>query len=106
MLSALVGLQRTAEGRFVLVHADFDVDERLLTKARFFVTMLSADRRMACVDAALPTSEDVASRITFHGDTLFVLDRRLVNDTTMETTVTGYEVDGSRCRWVAVESID
>jgi hypothetical protein len=104
VLSALVGLQRRSDGRFVLVHADFDVDGRLRAKATFFVTLLSADRRTACADGHLPVSEDVASRITFSGDTLFVLDRRLVNDTIMETTVTGYEVDGSRCHWMEVES--
>jgi len=97
LTSALLGLFRQSNGAFVLVHADYDIVGPLTT-ADLFVTTLTPDRQHACVDTQLPVSGDAAPLVTFRADTLYVMDRQVVSDTAVETRITAYGIDGSRCR--------
>ena len=102
LLSALIGLFRRSDGEFVLVHADYEIAGRLTT-ADLFVTTIAPDRRHACVDTKLPVSYDAAPVVTFRADTLYVLDRRVVSDTSVETRITAYGVEGSACQRMDVK---
>jgi hypothetical protein len=86
-----------SDGAFVLVHADYQVVGPLTT-ADLLVTSLTPDRQQACVDTPLPVSHDGAPLVTFLADTLCVLDRQVLSDAAVETRITAYGVDTSRCR--------
>lgn len=101
LTSALLGLFRQSDGAFVLVHGDYDIVGPLTT-ADLFVTTLAPDRQHACVDTRLLVSHDAAPLVTFRADTLYVLDRQVVSDTALETRITAYGVDGSRCHPVTL----
>ncbi|WP_420130297.1 hypothetical protein [Longimicrobium sp.] len=100
--SALFGLGRFADGRVAAVHLDQVVNGSSFT-ADGFVSVLSADRRRACVDGALPLSKDTSPRVLFRGDTLFVLQQRLTEDERAETSITGFLLNTDRCRWLPVD---
>jgi hypothetical protein len=99
--SSLVGLFRKSEGDLVLLHADYE-NVRPTASAALYVTTLAPDWRSACVDTPLPVSYDAAPILAFRADTVYVLDRE-VSDTTVETRITAYGVDGSACRRLAVQ---
>jgi hypothetical protein len=69
--------------------------------ATVWVGVLSSDLEHACVDAFLPVSQDARSMETFRGDTLFQLDRRIVNGR-LETWLRLFRIDVSNCDWIAV----
>ena len=100
--SALAGLFRRPDGSFVLVHHDSKREgegpSELIT-ARAFVSVVSADRTRACVDAELPVSQDARPIHGFNGDTLLLLDRRLHGET-MQTWIVSYLVDTDGCAWL------
>ncbi len=100
--SALFGLAQLTDGRFAAVHLDQVVNGNSFT-ADGFVTVLSADRRTACVDGELPLTRDMAPRVLFRGDTLFVLQQRLTDDERPETSITGFVLNTDRCRWLSVD---
>jgi hypothetical protein len=100
--SALFGLARLSDGRFAMVHLDQVVNGNSFT-ADGFVSVLSADRRTACVDGRLPLWKDTSPRVVFRGDTLFVLQQRLTEDERPETSITGFVLNTSRCRWLPAD---
>ena len=100
--SALMQMYRKRDGSLVLVHADQQIHGRLIT-ADVYVSLISPDRRRACVDAPLEVSKDAQPVYAFHADTLYVLEQRVVNDTDVKTTITGYTVDGEGCDWIDLE---
>lgn len=99
--SALFGLARLPDGRFAAVHLDQVVSGSSFT-ADGYVSVLSADRRSACVDGVLPLGKDTSPRVLFRGDTLFVLQQRLAEAERAETSITGYLLKTDGCRWVPV----
>jgi len=62
--------------------------------------VLSADVDSACVDALVPAGRDLDPREAFLGDTLSVLDRRIVGDERVETWAFMYGLDASTCDWL------
>jgi hypothetical protein len=100
--SALFGLARLSDGRFAAVHLDQVVNGNSFA-ADGFVSVLSADRRTACVDGKLPLTRDTSPRVLFRGDTLYVLQQRLTEDERPETSITGFVLNTNRCRWLPVD---
>ena len=102
LASALLGLYRRHDGALILVHADQELDGRLIT-AKVFVSLLSADRTQACVDAPLSVSQDSQPVYAFSRDTLFVLEQRIVDGEQIRTTITGYRVEEDGCNWIDLQ---
>lgn len=96
--SGVFALQRLADGKVAVVHFDQEAQGSLIT-ARAFVSVLSADRRRACVDGTLPVSTDTQPAVLFRGDTLVVMQQRLSADDRAETSIAGYLLDTCGCRW-------
>ncbi len=103
LMSALFLIGRRSDGRFVLVHSDQNVIGRLIT-ARVFVSLLSADRREACVDAELPVYQDAQPIFAWVADTLLVLQQRLVAGQP-STLVQRLSVEDNACRWLPTEPV-
>ena len=100
-LSALFDLARLPDGRVALVHFDQQLaGPRII--ADVYVTLLSADRRSACVDEKLPLSRDTQPRTAFRGDTLFVLEQTLTAAGQPRTAIAAYRVSAGACRWTPV----
>lgn len=104
MMSNLYGIYRMSDGQAVLVHYDQTFRGEIPMVewlADIFVTVLSADRRTACVDGSVPYANETRARLTVSRDTLFLLDRAL-NETGdgLETRIRLYEIDTSGCAWL------
>ncbi len=94
---------RAPDGSTLLVHHDSDLDGELpggLITARVFASVVSPDRRRACVDAEIPVSQDARPIEGARGDTLFILDRRITAGERLETWVMAYRLDTRRCDWL------
>jgi hypothetical protein len=98
LLSALLAVRHRSDGTVVLVHGDGRIDGRLITDT-LWVSLLSSDRRQACVDALLPTAEDAQPLVGFAGDTLLVLEQRL-RDQQVITTIKRYTISTDGCSWL------
>ncbi|MBA4158832.1 MAG: hypothetical protein H0X65_15335 [Gemmatimonadetes bacterium] len=68
--------------------------------AHVWLGVASPDLKRACVDTRVPASLDARSMEAFRGDTLFVLDRRIVDDTRLETWIKLYRIDTEGCDWI------
>ena len=104
MMSLLVGIYRLRDGETVLVHFDQTITGEIPMVewlAAIYLTVLSADRRTACVDGFVPYANELRARLTVSRDTLFLLDRTL-NETEdgLKTWIRLYEIDTSRCVWL------
>lgn len=103
-ISALFDIGRLSDGRIALVHYDQEIaGPRIM--ADVYLTVLSPDRKRACVDARLPVTRDSQPYTAFRGDTLFVLEQKLEDAGTGQpkTSITAYRLSTERCRWTAVE---
>ncbi|HET7583667.1 MAG TPA: hypothetical protein VFK13_02110 [Gemmatimonadaceae bacterium] len=78
-LSALFALHRLRSGNLALVHFDQTMADNAIT-ARMFVSLLSSDLASACVDQPVPVSQDAQPAVAFAGDTLLVLQQRVVGE--------------------------
>ncbi len=99
--SGLMGLWRLPDGKFVAEHFDAQIDHRSIT-GRVFVSLLTADRTRACVDAEVPVEQDGAPWAALHGDTLFVLNQ-IVGDgaqPSLRTVIRKYLIDTASCSWI------
>ncbi|MDE2796384.1 MAG: hypothetical protein OXL34_16325 [Gemmatimonadota bacterium] len=104
MMSLLAGVYRMLNGQTVLIHFDQTVKGEIPNVewlADIYLTVLSADRRTACVDGFVPYTNETRARLTVARDTLFLLDR-LINETDddLETWIRLYEIDTSGCDWL------
>lgn len=77
--SALFFLGRLHNGALVLVHHDLDVDGRRMTGVAY-VSVVSADRRRACIDTRLPLTLELGLGYDMVGDTLAILARSSEGD--------------------------
>ncbi len=106
MLSTLEGLYRMPDGSTVAVHHDGIIDgEPPMVEflAEVYVTVLSPDRRTACVDGAVRFANQLRTQIAAARDTLFLLDRTLTAlGDTMKSWIRVYEIDTSPCGWLPV----
>lgn len=97
LISALFHMHRLPNGDFALVHHDQEIDGRLIT-ADVYVSLLSRDRTRACVDIPVPVSKDAQPIPAFRGDTLFVMEQRVEEQST-STIVKAYRIRGTSCEW-------
>jgi hypothetical protein len=103
MGSALVALHRLPSGEIAAVHLDVTLRDKLIT-ADGYVSVLSRDRTRACADTGIPLQKDGRPAVAFRGDTLIVVEQRVVAATRAVTHARWYHVDTSACRWVPVAS--
>ncbi|MFQ5745451.1 MAG: hypothetical protein ACE5HV_18000 [Acidobacteriota bacterium] len=68
--------------------------------AHVWLGVISPDLNRACVDTRVPASLDAMAAEAFRGDTLFVLDRRIVEDTRLETWLVLYRIETRSCDWI------
>lgn len=99
--SGVFSVGRLSGGRTAVVHFDQRIEGSAIS-AEAFVSLVSGDRRRACVDGALPGSRDAPPRVLFRGDTLFVLEQRLTEDERAQTSVSAYLLNTDGCAWTAV----
>ncbi len=104
-ISALKDIWRLPNGTFVLWFQDGWTEPMgtgVHVFGRAFISLLSADRRSACVDTPLPFPGTEWPRIAVHGDTLFALDQvPLLDDSSRVTSVIRrYLIDDTGCEWV------
>lgn len=98
--SLLAGIHRNTDRSTTVAYFDQTLTGRAVD-AVGFISVLAADRRTACVDAALPIVEGVVPRITFRGDTLIAIAQR-VDGLRARTVLFSLLVDTSACEWVPV----
>jgi hypothetical protein len=99
MVSALIAMHRLPSGEVALMHLDVTAEGRLIT-ADGFLSVLSRDLARACVDVPFRFGRDGRPVVAFRGDTLFVLEQKIVSGTRAETFVRSYRVDTSGCTWI------
>jgi len=104
MKSLMAGIYRLRAGETVLVHFDQTITgeiPKVEWLADIYLTVLSADRRTACVDGFVPYRNETRARLTMSRDTLFLLDRTINEaEDGLETWIRLYEIDTSRCAWL------
>jgi hypothetical protein len=101
LLSGLFAVRRRSDGTVALVHGDGRIDGRRIGES-LYVSLLSPDRRRACVDAFLPTSEDAQPLVGFVGDTLLVLEQWLAGQR-VTTSIKRFTIAPDRCSWLPTD---
>jgi hypothetical protein len=99
--SFFFGLQRLSDGGFAVLHFDQDRQDRGIT-SKPYLSVISADRRQACVDGSVPLTSDSRMVPAFLGDTLMILSQSVVN-ATVRTVVYAYTIRTDRCHWIGVD---
>lgn len=100
--SALFGIWRKANGEFLTIHMDSDLDGKRSIRSTAFASVISADRTRACVDAVIPTSGEGQPKIDVRGDTLYVLDQYSVpQQTRVLSVVRLFTVSETGCSWLS-----
>src|SRR5690606_18591094 len=95
-----------SNGLFGFTHHDLRIIEdhgpsrATIFGADLYVGVLSADLDSACVDTLVPAGAGLDPGSALLGDSLFVLDRRIVGDERVETRVLIYGLDTSTCDWL------
>ncbi len=106
MLSLLHGLYVMSDGATVFIHHDIEVmGEPPMVEflATIHASVLSRDRRTACVDGSVEFANEMRVVHTVARDTLYLLDRTL-NEAgdAMMTWIRRYGIDTSACDWLPV----
>jgi len=101
MASSLVGLHALSSGEIAAVHLDVRLEGKQIT-ADGFVSILSRDLTRACVDIPLALSKDGRPAVGFRGDTLIVVEQRIVSEERAVSYARSYRLDPSGCEWVPV----
>jgi hypothetical protein len=100
--SFLVGMGRLSTGELVLVHYDSHFTTPGAVPTELYVSLVTADRRAACVDGALPRDYSTQPHVTFQGDTLLVFDRRVDSDNSASSVISRWVIDTTQCDWIAL----
>ena len=103
--SRLRQLHTLSDGSIVFTHHDqrvLKLEPVPVLSATVWIGVISADLKRACVDTKLPVSEEARSMETFHGDTLFQLDRRIVAGE-LQTWIRYFTVDTAACQWIDLQ---
>lgn len=106
MLSFLHGLYVMSDGATVFIHHDIEVvgePPMVELLATIHASVLSRDRRTACVDGPIEFANEMRVVHTVARDTLYLLDRTLNEaEDTMMTWIRRYGIDTSACDWLPV----
>ena len=84
----------------MLVHHDVKHHGDQFTPSAY-VTLLSADRTRACVDAVLPLSPDAKGATALVGDRIVAFEQA-TSGSEATSTVRSYRIDPSGCEWVGI----
>ena len=96
-LSIPFGLQILSGGRYAVLHLDASVVNNTHTFGRVFMTVLTSKGSSRCVDVLLPSHDSTSiPRLSFLGDTLFVLDHFVAADTAI-AEVNKYHIGTDIC---------
>lgn len=98
VLSALRAMHRRSDGSTLLVHFDSRPEGPPVT-SQAFVTVLSADRTRACVDAPVPLSPEAQPAVGFQGDDLLVLEQ-VIRGGDAVPVLRRIAVEAGDCAWV------
>jgi len=105
--STLMGLHRLSDGTTAVFHHDATLEGEQphgTITADIYLTVISADRRAACVDALVPHFKAMRPVHTVVRDTIFLLDRRLNEaEDGLESWVRMYGIDTSQCTWLDLD---
>lgn len=105
--SYLRHLHTLPDGGLAFIHHDQELESFEgpvpVFSATSWLGVLSPDFSRACVDALVPSSPDTRPMEAFRGDTLFVFDRRIVDEARLESRIRLYRVDTTGCDWLPVE---
>ena len=77
--SLLIGLWPLSKGRVAIIHMDFIVDGPSVTGAAFY-SSLDSELRSLCTDIVVPLEKDTRPMFSTRGDTLFVVQNRIVGE--------------------------
>ena len=112
LASSLWGLYPFGARGLLLAHLDLSLDpafrfplqagEKLPLTRRLFVSIVSLDRRAACVDVEVPIAGEATPGLAVRADTLFVLDMQ-TSSTDAELAIRKYHLGEGRCKWRTVE---
>ncbi|MCY3676014.1 MAG: hypothetical protein OXH66_00265 [Gemmatimonadetes bacterium] len=106
MVSVLSGLYVMSEGATVFIHHDIEVvgePPMVELLATIHASVLSRDRRTACVDGPVEFANEMRVVHSVARDTLYLLDRTLNEaEDTMMTWIRRYAIDTSACDWLPV----
>jgi hypothetical protein len=106
--SALFDVHVLPDGQVAFVHQDWTLLSRETipppSSATVWVSLLSSDLERACVDTQLSDSKDAKPMEAFRGDTIFQLERRIVDDegaaVEAETWLRIVRIDPAGCDWI------
>ncbi|HET8650434.1 MAG TPA: hypothetical protein VFL95_10350, partial [Gemmatimonadales bacterium] len=102
MNSALFKLARLSDGALLAVHYDQTIDGRRI-RSKAYLSLVSADRRRACVDVPLAVSEDAQPRVAVAGDSLYVLEQHVMGDSATATVRSFRIAIEPKCSWVQLD---
>ncbi len=100
-VSSLFGVHRLPSAETALLYYDYHQRGGGLS-ALIFVTLLSNDRRRACVDTQIPISADLLPVTQMRGDTLFVLSQRVIGGKPT-AIISLFRITNEQCVWTAVD---
>jgi 6-bladed beta-propeller len=109
--SLAMAIHRRANGDYLVVHLDADArldslaspasgGRLLFSNLRYWVSLISADLRRACVDGLTPLDPDNMIAPFFRGDTLYFLPRTVDAGGGLRTVLHWYAVDDAGCDWL------
>jgi hypothetical protein len=106
-ISFLVQMWRLPNGETLLWHQENRIEqsgEQYKFFGQDFLTLLSADRKRACVDASIPFPGTEWPRLAVHGDTVFALDQISAgkDSTRAVSVIRRYQVADTHCMWMPV----
>ena len=98
--STLVRIDHLPSGKILAIHSDGSVEgdpPASITTATLYATVIDRTSGTACVDLLIPNRSVERPLVASRGDTLFVLERRVLPDATLETWIFSYPVDFESC---------
>lgn len=96
-LSNPFGLQILSDGRYAVFHLDASVARNRTAIGQVFMTVVSRKGASRCVDVVVPSHDSsTIPRLSFVGDTLFVLDHFVAADTAI-AEINKYHIGTDMC---------
>lgn len=108
--SLTAGVHRMSDGRILLVSIDQDGTigpnrKVRYSNFRYFVSVLSADLKSACVDARVPFTTDAVTIPAFVNDELVMLGRTVTDANAVVSSVERFSIRTDQCKWFPVGKI-
>ncbi len=106
-VSNFAGIWALRDGRILVYHRDLEVsgpERSAPVTGKAYISILSPDLRMACLDGELPYPEAAYPRIDVQNDTIYALDQMVqpAPATGTRTVVRKFVVDDGSCDWFPV----